>query len=90
MRNALVATLMVLAVAVLGTVAALVWMCLYDDVRREIYGHANDVGRQFAADYAQYLKDNPRRVGDNYLGHIIDDMAKHRHSPANGYAVGFW
>ena len=64
--------------------------CFWNVQPTDDYGHANDVGRQFAADYAQYLKDNPRRVGDNYLGHIIDDMAKHRHSPANGYAVGFW
>lgn len=35
-------------------------------------------------------KDNPRWVGANHLGHIIDDMAKYRHTPANGYAVGFW
>lgn len=64
--------------------------CFWHVQPTDDHGHANDVGRQFAADYAQYLKDNPQCVGANYLGHIIDDMAKYRHTPANGYAVGFW
>ena len=64
--------------------------CFWHVPPTDDYGHANDVGRQFAADYAQYLKDNPRWVGANNLGWIAADMAKHQDTPANGYAVGFW
>lgn len=53
------------------------------------YGQANNIGRQFAADYAQYLKDNPFWVGAGFLGRIVADMAKHQDSSANGYGVGF-
>jgi len=31
------------------------------------YGHANNVGRQYACDFVQWLKDNPRSAGSNPL-----------------------
>lgn len=64
--------------------------CFWHVPPTDDYGHANDVGRQFAADYAQYLKENPFWVGSGNLGWIVADMAKHHDTPAKGYAVGFW
>ena len=55
------------------------------------YGHANDVGRQYACDYAQYLKENPFWVGSGQMGRIVQDMHAHECGTAtHGYAVGFW
>lgn len=55
------------------------------------YGHANDVGRQYAADFVQYLKQNPFWVGSGTLGTLIEDMAQHPRGEAmHGYAVGFF
>jgi len=55
------------------------------------YGHANDVGRQYAADFAQYLKQNPCLVGSWMLSSIIEDMAQHQRVDATyGYGVGFF
>lgn len=55
------------------------------------YGHANQVGRQYACDFVQYLKQNPDGVGSGKLGWIVSDMAKCvDDSELKGYAVGFW
>lgn len=55
------------------------------------YGHANDVGRQYAADFLQYIKDNPFWVGSNTIGNFVADMAAHpRGTAMHGYEVGFW
>jgi hypothetical protein len=55
------------------------------------YGHANDVGRQYAADFLQYIKDNPFWVGSNTIGTFVADMATHpRGTAMHGYEVGFW
>jgi len=55
------------------------------------YGHANDVGRQYAADFLQYIKDNPFWVGSNIIGTFVADMAAHpRGTDMHGYEVGFW
>jgi hypothetical protein len=55
------------------------------------YCHANDVGRQYACDYVQYLKDNPFWVGSGTTGHLVHAMQKHEAGTTmNGYAVGFW
>ena len=54
------------------------------------YNRAHDVGRQYAADFAQYLKQNPNSVGFGMLGCIIDDMVKiGDDSDMKGYAAGF-
>jgi hypothetical protein len=55
----------------------------------EDYGHANDVGRQYACDFVQLLKQNPFWVGSGKLGWLIKDMHKHADTTENGYAVGF-
>lgn len=65
----------------------------WDVPATDSYGHANDVGRQYAADLAQYLKQNPIYVGSGMLSCIIGDMAKidnDSDSAMKGYAVGFW
>lgn len=55
------------------------------------YGHANKVGRQYACDFVQFLKDSPERVGSNLLGRMAEGMAEiENDSDAKGYAVGFW
>lgn len=55
------------------------------------YGHANNVGRQYACDFVQYLKENPAWVGGNLLGLVAKDMAEvEDDSDTKGYAVGFW
>lgn len=55
------------------------------------YGHANNVGRQYACDFVQYLKENPAWVGGNLLALVAKDMAEvEDDSDAKGYAVGFW
>ncbi|THF61412.1 hypothetical protein E6C76_20235 [Pseudothauera nasutitermitis] len=55
------------------------------------YGHANNVGRQYACDFVQWLKDNPRSAGSNLLGWVVKDMAEvEEAAAAKGYAVGFW
>lgn len=55
------------------------------------YGHACDMGRQYAADFTQYLKQNPSWVGSGQMGRIVQDMHAHECGTAtHGYAVGFW
>ena len=55
------------------------------------YCRANEIGRQYAADFAQYLKQNPCLVGSCVVGDIIRDMAQDRRVDATyGYGVGFF
>lgn len=54
------------------------------------YGLACEIGREYAAHLAQYLKDNPCLVGSNTLGHIVKDIDFSDESSANGYWVGFF
>ena len=55
------------------------------------YGVACDIGRQYACDLVQYLKDNPFWVGGNTIGTFVKDMAAHKSDTAmHGYEVGFW
>lgn len=55
------------------------------------YGVACDMGRQYACDLLQYLKDNPFWVGSNAIGNFVQDMAAHPCGTAmHGYEVGFW
>lgn len=65
--------------------------CFWHVPPTEDRGHASEVGRQHAADFAQYLKQNPSLVGTAMLGLIVRDMEKIE--PGTGrrwYATGFW
>ena len=54
------------------------------------YQHAFEVGRQFAADLSQYLKENPNSIG-YLISTIARDMHKNKSTTAmEGYAIGFW
>lgn len=54
------------------------------------YGVACEIGRNYAAHFAQYMKDNPCWVGGNLLGHIASDIHFSDKSGAAGYWVGFF
>lgn len=54
------------------------------------YGVANEIGREYAAHFAQYLKDKPVSVGSNVLGHIVAAIDFKDESDAKGYWVGFF
>ncbi|MBL1264527.1 hypothetical protein [Candidatus Methylomicrobium oryzae] len=54
------------------------------------YGLACEIGREYAAHFAQYMKDNPCLVGSNVLGYIIEDIDFKDNSDAKGYWVGFF
>ncbi|WP_341674960.1 hypothetical protein [Niveibacterium sp. SC-1] len=54
------------------------------------YGLACDIGRECAAHYVQYLKDNPRAAGMNTLGRIAADIDFRDEGGAKGYWVGFF
>ena len=55
------------------------------------YGDACDVGRQFAAEFVQWLLDNPRWAGTNSIGTFVQHMKAHPPGDARrGYQVGFW
>ena len=54
------------------------------------YGMACEIGREYAAHFTQFLKDNPRVVGSNMLGNIVEDIDFSDKSCATGYWVGFF
>lgn len=55
------------------------------------YGAACDLGRQYACDLLQYLKDNPGWFGSGLIGWLVEDMAAYPVGCAmHGYQVGFW
>ena len=54
------------------------------------YEQARAIGREYAAHFAQYLKDNPEIVGQNLLGRIATDMDFHDASAKRGYWIGFF
>jgi hypothetical protein len=56
----------------------------------EDYGQACKIGREYAAHFAQYLKDNPDMCGANSLGIIARDIDFENTSSAAGYWVGFF
>jgi hypothetical protein len=56
----------------------------------EDYGQACQIGREYAAHFAQYLKDNPDMCGANSLGLIARDIDFENTSGAAGYWVGFF
>ena len=55
----------------------------------EDYGDACRAGREFAANFAQYLKDNSDEAGSNALGLIVRGMDFSGNPETNGYWVGF-
>ena len=54
------------------------------------YSQACEAGRNYAAHFAQYLKDNPDTCGSNSLGAIAKDIDFKTASSATGYWVGFF
>lgn len=54
------------------------------------YDLACIVGRDYAAHFAQHLKDNPHKVGSNMLGHIAAAIDFKDESGIHGYWVGFF
>ena len=54
------------------------------------YTRACAIGREYAAHFAQFLKDNPYAVGQNLLGRIATDMDFHDGSAKRGYWIGFF
>ncbi|MFT4174072.1 MAG: hypothetical protein QM639_16030 [Rhodocyclaceae bacterium] len=54
------------------------------------YGLACEIGRLYAAHFAQYMKDNPACVGANMLGAIAKHIDFKDKSGAKGYWVGFF
>lgn len=54
------------------------------------YGEACAVGRECAAHFAQYLKDNPGMAGSNRLGDIAKDIDFRSEAAVKGYWVGFF
>jgi hypothetical protein len=56
----------------------------------EDYAEACGIGREYAAHFAQYLKDNPDMCGANSLGIIARDIDFENTSGAAGYWVGFF
>ena len=51
---------------------------------------AQTIGREYAAHFAQYLKDNPNLVGGNLLGRIVMDMHNPNTAGNPGYRTGFF
>lgn len=59
----------------------------------DCYGEANAIGAQYAADWLQYLRDNPDVAGDALMGWFAKEMyqgAKDKSGASHGIAVGFW
>jgi hypothetical protein len=54
------------------------------------YRQACKTGREYAAHFAQYLKDNPEMCGANTLGIIARDIDFKNTSATAGYWVGFF
>lgn len=54
------------------------------------YIEGNVTGEQFAADYVQYLKQNPAWVGSGTMGHIAEAMYVTPIAKESGTAAGFW
>lgn len=54
------------------------------------YGQACALGREYAAHFAQFIKDNPAWTGANLLARIARDIDFADESPAKGCWVGFF
>ena len=59
----------------------------------DCYGEANAIGAQYAADWLQYLRDNPGVAGDALMGRFANEMYqgdREKRGGSHGVAVGFW
>ena len=58
----------------------------------DCYGTANVIGAQYAADWIQYIKENPDMVGSGLMGWFAEEMyqAAEGEDKSRGIAVGFW
>lgn len=58
----------------------------------ECYAAANVIGAQYAADWLQYLQENPGMVGSGFTGWLAKGMYQGagEAGAARGIAVGFW
>ena len=56
------------------------------------YGEANAIGAQYAADWLQYLQENPDMVGSGITARFAQEMYQGGGDAAGskGIAVGFW
>ena len=48
------------------------------------------IGREYAAHFAQFLKDNPTQAGSNLLGRIAAEIRYNDPTAASGYWIGFF
>lgn len=58
----------------------------------DCYGTANVIGAQYAADWIQYLKQNPETAGSALMGLFVKEMRNEAdgEDKSHGVAVGFW
>lgn len=64
--------------------------CFWSVPPTDCYAVATGVGRQYGADFVEFLKQGPHLVGSGLLATVIKDMAQHPSgSDTYGYAVGF-
>lgn len=58
----------------------------------DCYATANIVGIQYAADWIQYIKENPDMAGSAFMGQIAKEMypPTSGKDESRGIAVGFW
>lgn len=58
----------------------------------DCYATANVIGAQFAADWIQFLKENPSEAGTNLMGRFASEMYVRGRGDgkSHGIAVGFW
>lgn len=55
------------------------------------YGAACTEGSLLAARFAEHLRDNPGKAGDNTIGRILEELARRDLGDAgHGYMVGFF
>lgn len=77
-------------VADLKTSPRLKKRCFWVAPEVQSYAAANVIGEQFAADWIQFLKQNPIWIGAGTTGHIAKDMYCPTTTAAPGVASGFW
>ena len=65
-------------------------LCFWSVPPVDDYSLACRIGREYAAHFIQYMKDNPDSVEENTLGHISKSINFNDQSAAKGYWVGFF
>ena len=60
--------------------------------RVDCYATANVIGMQYAADWIQYIKENPEMGGSSFMNLIAREMHQSARGDdkSHGIAVGFW